>query len=173
MYISFQSPDTNSGAPLVVDSKFSYPRGLAVCQYSQTLLVSEALVGNHLAELQRFTTEIVFISIVQMMTQDHANLLIANRVEIVEDLLVDDVLNFLQSKMVFDVHDTELIRAEVTSRRQAGKLLDLLETKNDAAFYHFRKALEEPYPHLVEYLQENAAAPRKVSKAKELSQRGV
>lgn len=107
----------------------------------------------------------------QMMTQDHANLLIANRVEIVEDLLVDDVLNFLQSKMVFDVHDTELIRAEVTSRRQAGKLLDLLETKNDAAFHHFRKALEEPYPHLVEYLQENAAAPRKVSKAKELSQR--
>ena len=106
------------------------------------------------------------------MTQDHTNLLIANRVEIVEDLLVDDVLNFLQSKMVFDVHDTELIRAETTSRRQAGKLLDLLETKSDAAFYHFREALEEPYPHLVELLKEDATAPRKESSAKELLERG-
>ena len=107
------------------------------------------------------------------MTKEHNDLLIDNRVEIVEDLLVDDVLNFLQSKMVFDLNDTELIRAEVTSRRQAEKLLDLLEHKSDAAFYHFREALEEPYPHLVELLQENVTSPRKISDARDLLERGV
>ena len=107
-----------------------------------------------------------------MMTAEHNDLLTVNRVEIVEDLLVDDVLNFLQSKMVFDVHDTELIRAEVTSRRQAEKLLGLLSTKSDAAFYHFRESLEEPYPHLVELLQGPVRSPRKVSDVRDLLERG-
>ena len=106
------------------------------------------------------------------MTAEHNDVLTVNRVEIVEDLLVDDVLNPLQSKMVFDVHDTELIRAEVTSRRQAEKLLDLLSTKSDAAFHHFCESLEEPYPHLVELLQEPVKRPRKVSDVRDLLERG-
>lgn len=106
------------------------------------------------------------------MTPEHTDLLTVNRVEIVEDLLVDDVLNFLQSKLMFDGHDTELVKAEKTSRRQAEKLLDLLSTKSDAAFYCFRESLEEPYPHLVELLQENVKIPRKISDAKDLLERG-
>ena len=106
------------------------------------------------------------------MTPEHNDLLTVNRVEIVEDLLVEDVLNFLQSRMVFDGHDAELIKAEKTSRRQAEKLLDLLSTKSDAAFYFFRESLEEPYPHLVELLQEDPKSPRKVSDAKDLLERG-
>lgn len=105
------------------------------------------------------------------MTSEHNDLLTENRVEIVEDLLVDDVLNFLQSKMVFDSHDVELIKAEKTSRRQAEKLLDLLSTKSDAAFYCFRESLEEPYPHLVELLQEEVRSPRKISDAKDILER--
>lgn len=106
------------------------------------------------------------------MTAEHSKLLTVSRVEIVEDLLVEDVLNFLQSKMVFDGHDAELIKAERTSRRQAEKLLDLLSTKSDAAFYYFRESLEEPYPHLVELLQEDVRSPRKISDAKDLLERG-
>lgn len=86
------------------------------------------------------------------MIQDYVNFFIVNRVEIVEDFLVDDVFNFFQSKMVFDVYDIELIRVEVILRRQVGKLLDLLEIKNDVVFYYFRKVLEEFYFYLVEYL---------------------
>ena len=108
-----------------------------------------------------------------MMSEEHKGLLTVNRVEIVEDLLVDDVLNFLRSKMVFDLEDTELIRAEKTSRRQADKLLDLLETKSDAAFYYFRESLEEPYPHLVELLQDILRKPRVVSDVRELTERGT
>lgn len=107
-----------------------------------------------------------------MMSEEHKDILNTSRVEIVEDLLVDDVLNFLRSKMVFDLDDTELIRAEKTSRRQAEKLLDLLETKSDAAFYNFRESLEEPYPHLVELLQDNLRKPRAVSDVRELTERG-
>ena len=107
-----------------------------------------------------------------MMSEEHKDILNTSRVEIVEDLLVDDVLNFLRSKMVFDLEDTELIRAEKTSRRQAEKLLDLLETKSDAAFYDFRESLEEPYPHLVELLQDNLRKPRAVSDVRELTERG-
>lgn len=107
----------------------------------------------------------------EMMSEEHKGLLTVNRVEIVEDLLVDDVLNFLRSKMVFDFEDTELIRAEKTSRRQAEKLLDLLETKSDAAFYYFRESLEEPYPHLVELLQDILRKPRVVSDVRELTER--
>ena len=107
-----------------------------------------------------------------MMSEEHKDILNTSRVEIVEDLLVDDVLNFLRSKMVFDLDDTELIRAEKTSRRQAEKLLDLLETKSDAAFYNFRESLEEPYPHLVELLQDSLRKPRVVSDVRELTERG-
>lgn len=107
----------------------------------------------------------------EVMSAEHKDLLTVNRVEIVEDLLVDDVLNLLRSKMVFDLGDTELIKAEKTSRRQAEKLLDLLDKKSDAAFYYFRESLEEPYPHLVELLQDNLKRPRAVSDMRELTER--
>ena len=87
------------------------------------------------------------------MTEAHRELLTSNRVAIVEDLLVDDVLAQLFSKFVFDNNDKELIRSEKTSKRQAEKLLDLLVKKGDEAFGHFLSALTDPYPHLAELLQ--------------------
>jgi hypothetical protein len=87
------------------------------------------------------------------MTEAHRELLTSNRVAIVEDLLVDDVLAQLFSKFVFDNNDKELIRSEKTSKRQAEKLLDLLVIKGDEAFGHFLSALTDPYPHLAELLQ--------------------
>lgn len=107
----------------------------------------------------------------ELMTTEHKDILTINRVEIVADLIADDVLNFLRSKMVFDLDDAELIRAEKTSRRQAEKLLDLLEKKNDAAFYHFRDSLVEPYPHLVELLQENLKRPKAVSDVRDITEK--
>ena len=105
------------------------------------------------------------------MTTEHKEILTSSRVEIVTDLLVDDVLNFLRSKMVFDLDDAELIRAEKTSKRQAEKLLDLLEKKSDAAFYYFRESLSEPYPHLLELLQETRR-PKAVSDVRDINARG-
>jgi len=100
-------------------------------------------------------------------------MLLTNRVEIVEDLLVDDVLNYLQSQLVFDSEDVEIIKVENTTRRRAEKLLDILQTKSDAAFYHFKDALQEPYPHLAELLEgESASPPRKESVLRDLHEQG-
>ena len=127
---------------------------------------------RHKKFLHWFIFNFIIIPAVEVMSAEHKDLLTVNRVEIVEDLLVDDVLNLLRSKMVFDLGDTELIKAGKTSRRQAEKLLDLLDKKSDAAFYYFRESLEEPYPHLVELLQDNLKRPRAVSDMRELTERG-
>ncbi|XP_028393942.1 apoptotic protease-activating factor 1-like [Dendronephthya gigantea] len=86
------------------------------------------------------------------MTEDHKALLESNRVAIVEDLLVDDVLSQLLSQFVFDDDDVELIRFEKTAKRRADKLLDILVKRGDSAFQHFLSALKDPYPHLAELL---------------------
>ncbi|XP_032220712.2 apoptotic protease-activating factor 1 isoform X2 [Nematostella vectensis] len=107
----------------------------------------------------------------QQMSILHRRMITVQRVEIVTDLLVDDVLNQLQASFVFDSDDKEQIKAENTPRRQAEKLLDLLLTKSDATFYHFKKALDEPYPHLAELLEGEEVIPRKESDVRELQER--
>ena len=87
------------------------------------------------------------------MLENHRHLLIKFRPEIVEDLLVDDVLVYLRSKFVLDSSDTEVIREEKTSRRQAEKLLDILPTKGYNAFEHFFCILSDKYPHLAHKLR--------------------
>lgn len=91
------------------------------------------------------------------MLEKHRHLLLKFRQEIVEDLLVDDVLAFLRSKFVFDSDDTEVIRAEQTSRRQAEKLLDMLPEKGYETFEHFFTALSEKYPHLARLLESGSS----------------
>mgnify|MGYP001792707736 CR=1 FL=1 len=125
------------------------------------------VAGNELVITKSFSFS------VEKMSETNYSKLILNRVEIVEDLLVEDVLNFLRSTYVFDSEDAELIKSEKTSKRQAEKLLDLLSTKSNAAFYHFRTSLGEGYPHLVELLDEEVAAPRKVSTADNIQERGL
>lgn len=120
------------------------------------------------------TTQYIYFKFsVEKMSEGNSARLNVNRVEIVEDLLVEDVLNFLRSKYVFDSEDAELIKAEKTSKRQAEKLLDLLATKSNAAFYHFRDSLAEGYPHLVELLEDEVMAARKLSMAADLQERGL
>ena len=91
------------------------------------------------------------------MLEKHRYLLIKFRQEIVEDLLVDDVLVFLQSKFVLDSEDAEVIRGEATSRRQAEKLLDVLPQKGYEAFEHFFSALSDKYPHLGKLLKSGSS----------------
>ena len=106
------------------------------------------------------------------MSPEHLELLAIFRVEIVEDLLVNDIKNYLISKLVFDSEDVELIKAEKTSRRQAEKLLDVLTTKSDSAFFHFRDSLQSVYPHLAESLEGEIDMVRKFSNARELHEKG-
>lgn len=91
------------------------------------------------------------------MLEKHRYLLIKFRQEIVDDLLVDDVLVFLQSKFIFDSEDAEVIRGEATSRRQAEKLLDILPQKGYEAFEHFFSALSDKYPHLGKLLKSGSS----------------
>lgn len=86
------------------------------------------------------------------MLEKHRHLLIKFRGEIVEDLLVDDVLPYLRSKFVLDSEDAEVIRKELTSRRQAEKLLDILSSKGYNTFDHFFTVLKEKYQHLAQLL---------------------
>ena len=87
------------------------------------------------------------------MLEKHRYLLIQFRPQIVEDLLVDDVLVFLQSKFVLDSEDAEVIRGEITFHRQAEKLLDILPERGYEAFEHFFSALSDKYPHLAKLLE--------------------
>jgi len=91
------------------------------------------------------------------MLENHRHLLLKFRREIVEDLLVDDVVVFLQSKFVLDSDDIEVIRGEQTSRRQAEMLLDILPKKGYESFEHFFTALSEKYPHLARLLESGAS----------------
>lgn len=91
------------------------------------------------------------------MLEKHRHLLLKFRQEIVEDLLVDDVVVFLQSKFVLDSDDAEVIRGERTSRRQAEKLLDILPLKGYESFDHFFTVLGEKYPHLARLLESGSS----------------
>lgn len=92
------------------------------------------------------------------MLEKHRHLLIKFRGEIVEDLLVDDVLPYLRSKFVLDSEDAEVIRKELTSRRQAEKLLDILSSKGYNTFDHFFAVLEEKYQHLAQLLSSDESS---------------
>lgn len=93
----------------------------------------------------------------EIMLEKHIHLLIKHRVEIVDDLLVDDVLPFLRSKFVLDNEDVDLIRAEQTSRRKAEKLIDILPSKGFEAFTVFFDSLVDKYPHLAKILLEGVS----------------
>ena len=92
------------------------------------------------------------------MLEKHRHLLIKFRGEIVEDLLVDDVLPYLRSKFVLDSEDAEVIRKELTSRRQAEKLLDILSSKGYNTFDHFFTVLKEKYQHLAQLLSSDESS---------------
>ncbi|XP_046850672.1 apoptotic protease-activating factor 1-like [Xenia sp. Carnegie-2017] len=86
------------------------------------------------------------------MLEEHKHLLNASRISIVQDLIVDDVLTELKAKFIVDISDCEEIKAEVTTRKRAEKLLDLLPKKGYDAFSAFHESLTEKYPHLAQLL---------------------
>ena len=108
------------------------------------------------------------------MPEDYRRVLRINRVDLVNDLLVDDVLPYLFAKFVFDSDHLELIRAEKTDKRKAEKLLDLLPRRGEQAFGHFLDALKDSYPHLykilIQYTQES---PRGMSSTAASLDRGT
>ena len=80
--------------------------------------------------------------------------LTTHRVLITQKLRVDRSLlfDYLRSKLVFDSEDCELIRAEKTNERKAGKLLDVLLTKGKDGLVHFVDVLQLINPALYEKL---------------------
>ena len=87
----------------------------------------------------------------------------SHRVQIVQELRVDRTLLFdhLRSKAVFDSEDCELVQAEKTNERKAGKLLDILQTKGTENLVHFLDAVQLLNPVIYEKLTGQKATTSK------------
>lgn len=79
-------------------------------------------------------------------------ILVANRVEIVQRLQLDRtfLFDYLRSKKIFDLGDCDLVRVEKTREQQAGKFLDVLITKGEEGYSHFIDAIQLLNPSLYE-----------------------
>ena len=89
------------------------------------------------------------------MNEQQRYLLLAHRKDLGDDLRSEDVFTYLKSKLILDIDDVEIIKAEKTSRRKVEKLFDVLADKSQAPFVHFHDALMySEYVHLAELLRE-------------------
>ena len=86
-----------------------------------------------------------------------------HRVKIVQELRVDRAIlfDYLRSKSVFDHEDCEIVHAERTNERKAGKLLDILETKGTEGLEYFLDVLQLLNPGLYEKLTGQKATASK------------
>lgn len=91
------------------------------------------------------------------------DILETNRFEIVQRLQADRtfLFDYLRSKNVFDSGDYDLVLAEKTRERKAGKFLDILMTKSRNAYNHFLDALQVSNPGLFEKLTGEKSTSRK------------
>ncbi|XP_035698322.1 LOW QUALITY PROTEIN: uncharacterized protein LOC118431310 [Branchiostoma floridae] len=91
----------------------------------------------------------------QPMSQRCRDILIDNRMSIIEDLDVKDVLEYLFQERVLTERMMDEIKAIPEEKRQdrVAELLDIVPRRGDRAFWIFCEALEE-YPHLVKLLRE-------------------
>ncbi|XP_022083681.1 apoptotic protease-activating factor 1-like [Acanthaster planci] len=80
--------------------------------------------------------------------------LLVHRASIAQDLTVDYVLDLLISDLSISLEESELIGAEVTRRRKATKLLDIIATKGQQAYNNLHKALRERHKHLAILLED-------------------
>lgn len=87
-------------------------------------------------------------------TDEHIKILVRNRFVIVQQLQVERsfLFDYLLSKNVFDRDDYDLVRSEKTREQKAAKVLDIIETKGQHGFGHFKDALQLINPSLYETL---------------------
>lgn len=95
--------------------------------------------------------------------EEHLKILLRNRFKIVQHLQVERsfLFDYLLSKNVFDRDDYDLVRSEKTREKKAGKVLDIIETKGQEGFEHFKDALQLINPSLYETLTGEKATVRK------------
>lgn len=91
------------------------------------------------------------------MDKKHRDLLRRNRLTLVQDLEVSQLLNYLFQENCLSENDLETIKAEPTRRIQAEKLLDILPRRGPQSFDVFCRALAntDGQGHLVDLLKTN------------------
>ncbi|KAJ9583730.1 hypothetical protein L9F63_021929, partial [Diploptera punctata] len=77
------------------------------------------------------------------------------REQIVQDVTIEHIIDYLISKDVVSEDEYELIKQEKTRKDRTRRLLDILPHKSLEAFDHFVKSLEDPYPWISSQLQSN------------------
>ncbi|CAI9740339.1 kinesin-related protein 4-like isoform X3 [Octopus vulgaris] len=118
---------------------------------------------------------------VKMISEEHKKLLKDNRVELVQNMIANDVLDHLLQKDVLTMSEKDRIKAEGASMNK--KLIDTIMCKQDKAFFVFVDALKKTcQPHLADllstakkrkpgtrccrYLPQKRAGPRRVGTLK-------
>ena len=98
--------------------------------------------------------------------EEFIDVLETNRFEIVQRLQTDRtfLFDYLRSKNVFDSGDYDLVLAEKTRERKAGKFLDVLMTKGRTGYNHFIDAIQVSNAGLFEKLTGEKASSRKYIK---------
>lgn len=91
------------------------------------------------------------------MDKKHRDLLRRNRLTLVQDLEVSQLLNYLFQENCLSENDLETIKAEQSRRIQAEKLLDILPRRGPQSFDVFCRALAntDGQGHLVDLLKTN------------------
>ncbi|XP_031554132.1 uncharacterized protein LOC116291149, partial [Actinia tenebrosa] len=94
--------------------------------------------------------------------EDPLEILIRNRFHLVQHLQVERplLMEYLLSKSVFDRNDYDLVRSEKTREQKACKVLDIIETKGENGFKHFKDVLQLINPNLYETLTGEKATYR-------------
>ncbi|XP_072034460.1 apoptotic protease-activating factor 1-like [Amphiura filiformis] len=99
------------------------------------------------------------------------SILLVNRATIAQDLNVEAVIDQLIADEILVPEDAELIRAEVTGRRRATKLLDMVMKKGQNGYNCLHKALIETHKHLAIILEDGVTedgVPRSPSASPEI-----
>jgi len=88
------------------------------------------------------------------MTQDHKHNLQRNRSRIVENLNMDDSINYFITSRVLNFREVGQIQSQRTSHNQTELFLDILHTKPDSAYTQFLQVLRDTDQEYIAYLLE-------------------
>ncbi len=87
------------------------------------------------------------------MDPKHKKLLRSQRLFLVEELLVDDmIIQYLYQEEILTESHLEEIRSESSNREKTLKLLYILPTRGPRAFHHFIQSLEKDFPWIKDKL---------------------